>query len=573
VLTPVTQKEALMPVAENSLRPEERSVTGPVTGALRKYCVLAELGQGGMAVVHLALAKGHSGFNKLVVLKRLHDRLARDPQFLEMFIEEARLAARLNHPNVVQTYEVEREGTNHVIVMEYLEGEPLSRVLLQQFDRAKKPLPLGLHLRVLADAASGLHYAHELCNFDGTPLSLVHRDFTPHNIFVTFEGQVKVLDFGVAKAVTSGGDTGTGVLKGKIAYMAPEQMGGENLDRRADIFALGVMLWEAATGERLWKAQTEVAIMNRVMNAEIPSPRSVNPSVPERLEQIVMKALSFEKEQRYATAAEVEQEILALLEGMSERATNRELGRFVSKLFEETRAETKALIESQVAKAQNLDSSEFGTLERVRVPSSAPPPGSLGTGASHMKSKRTEPPPKTKRNLAIVVALLAALGGVAVFAANRWHVVQNVPRPVAESTPAIMQGPAPPASVAQAPEPKEVMIELGASPAGAKILFDGEPLPSNPAERRFTADGSHHEVKASAPGFIDKTVDVVLDSNQKVYLALEHAPNPALGARHPHAQGQASPRSSAAPPPAKADCSSPFYFDKDGIKRIKAECM
>lgn len=175
-----------------------------------KYHLLATLGRGGMAEVFLAVIQGPAGFSKLVVLKELRPELSSEPEFLSMFLDEARLAARLQHPNVVQTNEVGHEGSRHFIAMEYLDGQPLSRVL----SRMRGQLPLPLHLRVLSETLAALHYAHELRDFDGTPLAVVHRDVTPHNVFVTYDGEVKLVDFGIAKATDSSTETRTGVLKG-----------------------------------------------------------------------------------------------------------------------------------------------------------------------------------------------------------------------------------------------------------------------------------------------------------------------------------------------------------------------
>src|SRR6185437_1077783 len=191
---------------------------------LGKYRLIAELGHGGMAEVYLAVVRGPAGFNKLVVIKQIRPQLAEDPEFLGMFLDEARLAARLSHPNVVQTNEVGQEGNRYFIAMEYLEGQPLNRIL----HRLQKSggLPLGLHIKILSDVLAGLHHAHELADYDGTALEVVHRDVTPHNVFVTYEGQVKVVDFGIAKAAGRAGETRHGVIKGKAPYMAPEQAAG-----------------------------------------------------------------------------------------------------------------------------------------------------------------------------------------------------------------------------------------------------------------------------------------------------------------------------------------------------------
>jgi len=193
------------------------------SNTLDKYRVIAQLGRGGMAEVYLAAAHGPGGFSKLMVVKVLKDELARDREFLSMFSDEARLAAHLNHPNIVQTYEVGAAQGRHYIAMEYLEGQPLNRVI-EAFSQAGG-LSASMSLHIIIDALSGLHYAHERRGFDGRHLGVVHRDITPHNLFVTYEGQTKLLDFGIAKALDSTSHTKIGMVKGKIAYMAPESAG------------------------------------------------------------------------------------------------------------------------------------------------------------------------------------------------------------------------------------------------------------------------------------------------------------------------------------------------------------
>ena len=203
----------------------------PESTSVGKYRFLVELGSGGMGDVFLAVAQGPKGFNKLQVIKRLRPELAQDPEFLAMFLNEARIAARLNHPNVVQTNEVSEHEDEYFIAMEYLEGRSLYAILKRAISSSPKNappqrMPLAFHLHTLAEACEGLHYAHELRDFDGTPLELVHRDCSPQNIFVTYDGEAKVLDFGIAKAADSATYTRTGVLKGKVPYMAPEQLDG-----------------------------------------------------------------------------------------------------------------------------------------------------------------------------------------------------------------------------------------------------------------------------------------------------------------------------------------------------------
>ena len=333
----------------------------PDTGAggFGKYRLIAELGHGGMAEVFLAIASGPAGFNKLVVLKQIRDQLADDPEFLAMFLDEARLAARLNHPNVVQTNEVGEDGRRYFIAMEYLEGQPLNRIVQRLAKDGR--LTLAMHVRVLIDALAGLHYAHELADFDGTPLQVVHRDATPHNIFVTYAGQVKVVDFGIAKALGSSAETRAGVLKGKVSYMAPEQALGEKVDRRADVFAVGMMLWEALAGRRPFKGMNDVVILQKLVAGDIPSPGTVRDDIPELLEAICMKALAHDKEERFATAEDMQRALEAALEKLGERPQLRAVGDLLTKAFADERMRIRGVIEAQMTGIRT--SGEFPTPE------------------------------------------------------------------------------------------------------------------------------------------------------------------------------------------------------------------
>ncbi len=316
---------------------------------LGKYRLLGELGRGGMASVYLAMVTGPARFNKLVVIKEIQTDLAYEPEFVTMFLDEARLAARLNHPNVVQTNEVGQDEYRFFMVMEYLEGQTLRSVLRRVGRGPDAPLTLGMKLRVMVEALAGLHYAHELADYDGTPLSVVHRDISPHNIFVTYSGQVKVLDFGIAKALDSVTETSTGVLKGKVNYMAPEQARGEPVDRRADVYAAGVVLWELATGDRMFKDLAQVVMLNKVMMGEVPSPREACPTIDGRLEAIIHKALSFHPADRHPTAAALADDLEQLLRELGDDTNTRRVGELVDAAFAAERARVRTLVESQIA--------------------------------------------------------------------------------------------------------------------------------------------------------------------------------------------------------------------------------
>jgi serine/threonine-protein kinase len=211
------------------------------------YRELLPIGSGGSAKISIAIAEGVAGFSKLVVLKQIREELVANSAATKMFLDEARLSARMNHPNVVQVYEVYLRQEVPVIVMEFLDGQPLSTILA----RAHGSFTLEVAIAILSKVLAGLHYAHTLAEFSGEPLGLIHRDVSPHNVMVTYDGQVKLVDFGIAKLASSEQQTRTGVVKGKLTYMAPEQFTGK-VDCRADIFSVGVMLWEVATRQRFW---------------------------------------------------------------------------------------------------------------------------------------------------------------------------------------------------------------------------------------------------------------------------------------------------------------------------------
>jgi len=368
-----------------------------------------------MGTVYLALSHGPGGFSKLKVVKRLRPDLAADPAFLQMFLDEARIAARLNHPNVVQTFEVGFDGVNYFFEMEYLEGVSLDALLR----RATRDggLPLELALWVLHQALEGLHYAHELRDTSGEPLRVVHRDVSPHNVFVTYEGAVKILDFGIAKAADSSAETRTGVIKGKTTYMAPEQAERKPVDRRADVFAIGVIMWEALTGTRLWADLGDTEILERLRRGEIPPLRSVKPGVPQRLERACTRALAHRPEERFATAEELQEAIEEHLESSTSRVGNRQLGKYVAQLFADRRAAVQEEIDEQLRDAspgasRAIDVPVLGDEPAARPTSS----GEVSTGVTKPNgSGRLDPPTGAREGPRPRRAPLAA--GAAAFAA------------------------------------------------------------------------------------------------------------------------------------------------------------
>ena len=348
---------------------------------LGRYHCLAALAQGGMAKVYLAATCGPRDFTKLVVIKEMREELACEPEFVTMFTDEARLAARLNHPNVVQTYEVGCDGERHFLAMEYLEG-----VAYWKLARLGAAVPLAVHLRVLVDALVGLHYAHELTDFDGTPLHVVHRDVSPQNVLVTYRGDIKLVDFGIAKGSLATPDPRPGMCNGKLSYMAPEQARGANIDRRADVFAVGIMLWEALTSKRLWE-RSEKHVLHQLMFDEVPDVRALSPAVPAELARICARALARDPDARYATAAEMEEDLEAFARASGNEMSARDVGRFVAAKFTKERARLSAAIGTQVARlgSRSFASDDVTQTLTASIEASEPSPmdSSTASHASH----------------------------------------------------------------------------------------------------------------------------------------------------------------------------------------------
>jgi serine/threonine protein kinase len=266
-----------------------------------RYETLHPIASGGMATVHLARAVGAGGFERLVAVKVMHPGLAGDPEFAAMFLDEARVAARIRHPNVVSTVDVQEGPEGLFLVMEYVEGPSLAAVI-RALGKRQARLPLRLALRIMVDALCGLHAAHEQTGPGGEPLHIVHRDVSPHNVLVGVDGQTKITDFGVARAEARLSSTRRGEIKGKLAYMCPEQVGAEPIDRRADVYAAGVILWELLAGERLFKGDNDGALLLSVMAGVLRAPRQIDERIPKPIDRACMRALSLDAGERYPTA-------------------------------------------------------------------------------------------------------------------------------------------------------------------------------------------------------------------------------------------------------------------------------
>jgi serine/threonine protein kinase len=258
-----------------------------------------------MAEIYLACAEGTQGFAKPVVIKRVLHKLVEDPKFVTMFLDEMRIAAALDHSNIVRVYDVGKSEGEYFLAMEFLDGEDLSRVLRASAARGQS-LPLEHVIAIVCGVCAGLHYAHEKVGLDGQPLNIVHRDVSPENIFVTFDGDVKLLDFGVAKSARQVLHTDAGVLKGKLRYLSPDQCSSARLDRRSDIYTLSVVLWELVTQRKLVRGKARSEILRAIVDDDAPPPSAFEPDFPPELERIVMKGLARDPAQRYQTAQELQ---------------------------------------------------------------------------------------------------------------------------------------------------------------------------------------------------------------------------------------------------------------------------
>jgi len=328
-----------------------------------RYEVHGELGAGGMATVHLGRLVGPRGFSRTVAIKRLHPDLARDPELAASFFDEARLSARIHHPNVVATLDVvATDDHQFFLVMEYVAGESLAR-LLRAASEAGQPIPTPVAVFVMASALRGLEAAHETLGEGGEPLGLVHRDVSPQNIMVGVDGVTRVLDFGIAKELGRAQHTEPGQLKGKLSYMAPEQLHGKPVDRRTDVFAASIVLWEVLALHRLFAGDTAGEIVTKMLNRDIPAPSTHSPSLSPELDAVVMRGLARDPDDRYPTALEM----AVALEALVTPATAAQTGQWVASLAKEALA-------LRARRVAELESRSKGQGDEPRADRSGPNP-------------------------------------------------------------------------------------------------------------------------------------------------------------------------------------------------------
>lgn len=306
-----------------------------------KYLLLEKLAVGGMAEVYLAKSSGANGVNKFVAIKRILPQFSNNPEFISMFKEEAKVAINLSHSNIVSIYDFGIEQDQFYIVMEYVEGRNL-RQIINEMKKSNKTFSLDQAVYMIKEAAAGLNHAHRCTDSQsGKPLNITHRDMSPQNIMVSFEGETKVIDFGIAKAENENEATKAGTLKGKFSYMSPEQSEGFPIDPRTDVFALGIILWELLANDRLFTGSNEGAILRKVRDCQIPAIRKINPLVPQELERIVMKALAKDKNVRYQTAANFHKDLNLFINTQYPDFSIHDFSQFIRDCFKTAYAEGK----------------------------------------------------------------------------------------------------------------------------------------------------------------------------------------------------------------------------------------
>jgi serine/threonine-protein kinase len=403
--------------------------------------------------------------------------------------------------------------------MEYLDGQSM-QALIGKVKRAN--MPLGVHLHVLCKVLAGLHYAHDLRDYNGTPLSVVHRDVSPQNVFICYDGHVKVVDFGVAKVAGTADRTAAGTFKGKIGYIAPEQLSGGNVDRRADVFSVGIMLWEALAQRRLTANETAATAVHKRLHGALPAVKTVNPNVPDELAAICEKATALVPDSRYLTAAQFMEALEGYIERADLRVDERELSALVSDSFAPERAKIKQIIEQQIGWA-----SEGKT--KIALPNLGPersvagslsPPGLGGSSPPSFTATRPSYPASSKNRW---VAITGSVGLVIVVALLivRWTAGSST-SPSASAAPA--------ASIAtakivtpttEAPSRPMVTLTIRVTPAKALVQLDGASLPSNPFHSAVPKDATLHKLTASAPGFTTEERLLQYDQDAIIDLVLK----------------------------------------------------
>jgi serine/threonine-protein kinase len=475
------------------------------------YRIGPKIGSGGMAEVYLGLHEAIGGFQKLVVMKRLSGCQSRDREAVDRLLAEARLAASINHPNIVSTLDIGSDGAAPYLVLEYLSGEDL-RHILSHLRRRGDAIPPSIACRIGASIAAALHQAHELILPDGTVQCVVHRDVTPSNIVVCFSGVTKLVDFGVARVTSDERKTQAGTIKGKFSYLAPEQLSGGELDARTDVFQLGIVLWEMLTNQRLFDGRSDYERVNAVLSRPIPPPSQLNPALPPSFDPMVLRALDRNPDGRYGSAHELEVELQIALTALGDTGGDQTVAEWMQSAFSK-RQRWRRELERRTLLELSDDSDcelELKAIEGSVVvsgadftrPESALPPATLsGHGSAGSLAPVTIERTATSlaaathsatRFLALGLGIAAGVGLLLWFQGQRPAAANLV-----EGAPHVAVAPAP-----AGPEPiGRYLVEIDVSPSHALIAVDDQEVGSGRYTGTFADDGAPHVVTVQAPGF------------------------------------------------------------------------
>lgn len=500
----------------------------PLPSKIGRHQVVGYIATGGMAELFL----GKESTGRPVVIKRILPHLARQTTFVSMFIDEARIGSRAKHPNLVEVHELGQVGTDLFLVMEYLVGENLASVV-RRLAKRKEQMSLGLCAWIIAEVCDGLQAAHELTDEGGNRLDLVHRDVSPQNVFVTYGGDVKLLDFGVATAAHRLTQTASGEVKGKYAYMSPEQCRGEPLDRRSDIFSLGTVLYELTTQRRLFKRANELQVMKAITENPIPRPTREIEGYPRCLEDICVRALARDPAQRYATAAEMRDDLIKAmteigLDGDPHEAIASKFARVFADRMEQKRelldrvragGDLTSLLTPEADEGFDIPLVSNATatpLSKVRVPT---------------EQAARPPRNRSRRGMFLVAFLLAVVlgGGVGGYLRLRSRAAQptaasNTPTPVAVThdgnagveMQALETEELPPAP----PEQLDITVSIETEPAGVKVVVGGEERGKTPLDIKLAKGTAALELELLEPGFARAAQKIVPDRDQRLYFEL-----------------------------------------------------
>jgi eukaryotic-like serine/threonine-protein kinase len=435
----------------------------PLPRQFGKYTLLRKMASGGMAELFMALHRSVAGFEKLIVIKTILPSMNQDKAFIDMLLHEARLSATLSHTNIVQVYDVGQVDGRYFIAMEHIHGEDIRSIIRAMKKKGVTEFPLEHAISIILGVCAGLAYAHEKRDLDGALLNIVHRDISPQNIVITFTGDVKIVDFGIAKSETqTGEDTKSGQLKGKVPYMSPEQAAGEPIDWRSDIFAAGVLLFELTTGKRLFKGASEYETLKLICEKEYPLPTVVRPGYSPRLERIVMRALAKRREDRYQTAREMQADLEELVRDERIMVSTVALMNWMQMLFETKLAQQKEALQDVKQLADIIASQHGASLAEA---------GGTVITASGLKSAPGSsssipvPPKRSSAGLVIgLMALLGVAGGAIIYMRN-----QAITRERASQA-AIEAASQRPAEVEQA----KGWLEIASTPDGCAIWINGD---------------------------------------------------------------------------------------------------